>query len=77
MRASLILSFGKTKPFFGKDTVVTRKKTAFLCTLFAENERETSKLKYGGMFFSEVEGHMQKLSSFRRGKKIRRKKSIT
>ena len=62
MRASLILLFGKTKAFFGKDTA--RKKTAFLHTLFVENERETSKLKLGGMFFSEVEGHMQKLSSF-------------
>ena len=68
MHASLILLFAKTKAFFGKDT--TRKTTAFLHTLFVENERETSKLKYGGMFFSEVEGHMQKLSSFGRGKKI-------
>ena len=49
------------------------KKTAFLKTLFVENERETSKLKWvggGGMFFSEVEGHMQKLSSFGWGKKF-------
>ena len=30
----------KNKSFFGKDT--TRKKTAFLDTLFVENERETS-----------------------------------
>ena len=29
------------------------------------------------MFFYEVEGHMQKLSSFRRGKKIWPKKSLT
>ena len=29
------------------------------------------------MFFYEVEGHMQKLSSFGRGKKIRPKKSLT
>ena len=43
MHASLILLFGKTKAFFGKDTA--RKKTAFLHTLFVENERETSKLK--------------------------------
>ena len=43
MRASLILLFGKTEAFFGKDTA--RKKTAFLHTLFVENERETSKLK--------------------------------
>ena len=68
MRASLILLFGKTKAFFGKDTA--RKKTAFLHTLFLENERGTSKLKYGGMFFYEVEGHMQKLSSFGQGKKF-------
>ena len=68
MCASLILLFGKTKASFGKDTA--RKKTAFLLTLFVENERETSKLKWGGMFFSEVEGHMQKLSSFGRGKKF-------
>ena len=75
MRASLILLFGKTKTFFGKDTA--RKKNAFLHTLFVENERETSKLKSGGIFFYEVEGHMQKLSSFGRGKKIRPKKSLT
>ena len=43
MRASLILMFGKTNAFFGKDA--TRKKTAFLDTLFVENERETGKLK--------------------------------
>ena len=43
MHASLILLFGKTKAFFGKDTA--RKKTAFLHTLFMENERETGKLK--------------------------------
>ena len=29
------------------------------------------------MFFYEVEGHMQKLSSFGRGKKIRPKESLT
>ena len=46
-------------------------------TLFLENERETSKLKYGGMLFFEVEGHMQTLSSFGQGKKIRPKKSLT
>ena len=62
MRASLILLLGKTKAFFGKDTA--RKKTAFLHTLFMEKESETSKLKYGGMFIYEVEGHMPKLSSF-------------
>ena len=43
MRATLILLFGKTKAFFGKDTA--RKKTAFLHTLFVEKEREISKLK--------------------------------
>ena len=75
MRASLILLFGKTKAFFGKDTA--RKKTAFLHTLFVENERETSKLKWGAMFFYTVEGHMPKLSSFGRGKKFRPKKSLT
>ena len=75
MRALLILLFGKTKAFFGKDTA--RKKTAFLHTLFVENERETSKLKWGVMFFYKVEGHMPKLSSFGRGKKFRPKKSLT
>ena len=75
MRASLILLFGKTKAFFGKDTA--RKKTAFLHTLFVENERETSKLKWGAMFFYKVEGHMPKLSSFGREKKFRPKKSLT
>ena len=75
MRASLILLFGKTKAFFGKDTA--RKKTAFLHTLFVENERETSKLKWGVMFLYKVEGHMPKLSSFGRGKKFWPKKSLT
>ena len=75
MRASLILLFGKTKAFFGKDTA--RKKTAFLHTSFVENERETSKLKWGAMFFYKVEGHRPKLSSFGRGKKFRPKKSLT
>ena len=79
MRASLILLFGKTKAFFGKDTA--RKKTAFLHTLFVENERETSKLKWGGggggTFIYKVEGHMPKLSSVGRGKTIRPKKSLT
>ena len=75
MRALLILLFGKTKAFFGKDTA--RKKTAFLHMLFVENERETSKLKWGAMFFYKVEGHMPKLSSFGRGKKFRPKKSLT
>ena len=58
MRASLILLFGKTKAFFGKDTA--RKKSAFLHTLFVESERDTSKLKWGVMFFYKVEGHMPK-----------------
>ena len=31
----------------------------------------------GGMFLSEVEGYIQKLISFGRGKKIRPKKSLT
>ena len=75
MRAALILLFGKTKAFFGKDTA--RKKTAFLHMLFVENERETSKLKWGVMFFYKVEGHMPKLSSFGQGKKFRPKKSLT
>ena len=43
MHASLILLFGKTKALFGKD--ITRKKTAFLHTLFVENEREISEQK--------------------------------
>ena len=68
MRTLLILLFGKTKALFGKDTA--RKKTAFLHTFFVENERETGKLITGGIFLCEVEGHMQKFSSFGRGKKI-------
>ena len=43
MRASLILLFGKTKAFFGKDAA--RKKTAFLHTLFVENEKRNQQLK--------------------------------
>ena len=45
------------------------KKTAFLHTIFVENERETSELKYGTMFSYEIKGHLQKLSSFGRVKK--------
>ena len=44
MRTSVILLFGKTKAFFGKDTARI-KKNCILHTLFPENERETSKLK--------------------------------
>ena len=57
-----------------------RKKQKLICserTPLMENERETSELKYGAMFFYEVEGHMQKLSSFGRVKKIPPKKSLT
>ena len=65
--------FLKTRALFFQDT--TRKKLWFLHTLFVENERETRKLKWGGggMFFYEVEGHMQKLSSFGGGKKYGQK----
>ena len=65
----------KNKSFLWKGH--RQEKTAFLHTLFVENERETSKLKWGAMFFSKVEGHMPKLSSFGRGKKFRPKKSLT
>ena len=51
-----------------------QEKTAFLHTLFVENERETNELKSGTMFFYEIEGHMQKLCSFERVKKIWPKK---
>ena len=62
MHASMILLFGKTKALFGKEAA--RKKLRFLHTIFVEYERETSKLKYGVMFYYEVEGHVQNLSSF-------------
>ena len=75
MRASLILLFGKQK--LSLERTPPGKKTAFLHTLFVENERETSKLKWGAMFFYKLEGHMPKLSSFGRGKKFRPKKSLT
>ena len=68
MRASTILLFGKTKAFFGKDTA--RKKTAFLQRYLWKMKEKPTNLNRGGMFFSEVEGHMQKLSSFGRGKKF-------
>ena len=60
MHATVILLFSKTKVLFGKDAA--RKRSAVLHTLFVENEKETSKLKWGGgggMFFYEVETHMQ------------------
>ena len=43
MCALLILLFGKTNALFENDAA--RKKTAFLHTLFVENERETSEQK--------------------------------
>ena len=43
MRTSLILLFGKMKALFGMDAA--RENTAFLNTLFVENEREASELK--------------------------------
>ena len=74
MRASLILLFGKTKGFFGKDTA--RKKTAFFIRYLWKRKEKPANLNRG-MFFYEVEGHMPKLSSFGRGKTIRPKKSLT
>ena len=44
---------------------------------FLENEKQNSRKKYGAMFSRWVQGHMQKLSSFGRGKKIWPKKSLT
>ena len=43
MHASLILLFGKTKDLFGKDAA--RRNTAFLQTLFVENERPNAKIE--------------------------------
>ena len=39
-------------------------------------KEKPANLNRGGMFFSEVEGHMQKLSSFGRGKKISVKRHL-
>ena len=74
MRASLILLFGKTKAFFGKDTA--RKKTAFLHTLFVENERETSKLKKGSTVYVFGRPHA-KIELIWTRKKNRPKKLLT
>ena len=43
---------------------------------FLENEKQNSRKNYGAMFSREVQGHMQKLSSFGRGKKIRSKSHL-
>ena len=48
----------RNKSFVWKGLDTTKKNTVVLHTLFVENERKTSKLKYGGMFLYEVEGHM-------------------
>ena len=68
MCASLILMFGKTKSLFGKDA--TRKKNCvFIRYLWKTKEKLADKSR--GLCFSmkkEVEGHMQKLSSFGRVK---------
>ena len=67
MCASLILLFGKQKLCL--ERMLQGKKPAFLNMLFVENERETREQKQGDMFFDEVEGRMQKLSSFVRVKR--------
>ena len=69
MHASLILLFGKTKAFFGKDTA--RKKLHFCISYFWKMKEKPANLNRRVCFF------MQKLSSFGRGKKIRPKKSLT
>ena len=74
MRASLILLFGKTKAFFGKDTA--RKKLRF-CIRYLWKMKEKPANLNRGLCFYKVEGHMPKLSSFGRGKTIRPKKSLT
>ena len=67
MRTLLVLMFGKTKALFGKDGI--RQKNAFLQTLFVVyKQKRNQRTKLGAMFFYEVEGHMQKLSSFGRVK---------
>ena len=45
----LILLFGKTKAFFGKDTA--KKNNCVLHSLFLENERENVNLNGGGYVF--------------------------
>ena len=41
---------------------------------FLENEKQNSRKNYGAMFSCQVQGHMQKLSSFRGKKKKKKKK---
>ena len=65
MRALLILLFGKTKALFGKDAA--RKRTVFLqYYVICGKRKRNQRTKIGGIFFYEVESHMQKLSSFGR-----------
>ena len=61
----------------GLTPTTLKKKTAFLHTLFVENERETSKPKRGVCFSMKWKATCKKLSSFGRGKKIRPKKSLS
>ena len=68
MRASLILLFGKTKAFFGKDTA--GKKLCFCIRYLWKRKEKLANLNRGDMFFYEEEGHMPKLSSFGRGKEF-------
>ena len=72
MCASLILLFGKTKAFFGKDAA--RKKNCIFAYVICGKWQRNQQNKIGGTFFYEVESHMQK---FGRGKKIWPKKSLT
>ena len=62
MLALLTLLFGKTKALFGKDA--TRKKNCvFACVICGKQKRNQRTIR-GGMFFYEVEAHMQKHSLF-------------
>ena len=43
---------------------------------FLENEKQNGRKNYGAMFTFQIQGHMQKLSSFRGKTKNRPKKSL-
>ena len=75
MRASLILLFGKTKAFFGKDTA--RKKLRFCIRYLWKMKEKPANLNRGLCFSIKWKATCPKLSSFGRGKTIRPKKSLT
>ena len=75
MRASLILLFGKTKAFFGKDT--TRKKLRFCTRYLWKRKEKPANLNRGVCFSMKWKATCQNWAHLDKEKKFRPKKSLT